>query len=138
MTRPGYTDWIPIGLTRHCRVDEDKVEITHPVIFGRGFLFDGARQVVTIRRCLFGLTLSEQEMPFSDVIMRCRKRRLQAREGIPPYVRSRPARTVYFIEIAIAHRKKIKLCDVENGGLAERILAPIEKLGVKCLPRPEL
>ena len=67
MTRAGYTDWIWVPYLRRCWVGPDKVEVTHPIIFGRGFLFDGLRRVVTIRRCLLGRTLSEEEIPFSEL-----------------------------------------------------------------------
>ena len=69
MARAGYTDWIWIPLFRRCWVGPVKVEVTHPIIFGRGFLFDGLRRVVTVRRCLLGRTLSEEEIPFSELTM---------------------------------------------------------------------
>ncbi len=73
MARAGYTDWIWIPFFRRCWIGPDKVEVTHPIIFGRGFLFDGLRRVVTIRRCLLGRTLSEEEIPFSELYMDTRR-----------------------------------------------------------------
>ncbi len=66
MARPGYTDWIWVPFLRRCLVGLDKVEIT-PIVVGQGFVFDGMRRVVTIRRCLLGRMLSEEEIPFSDI-----------------------------------------------------------------------
>ena len=73
MARAGYTDWIWIPFFRRCWIGPDKVEVTHPIIFGRGFLFDRAKQVVTIRRYLLGLPLSTKEIPFSELTMGKRK-----------------------------------------------------------------
>ena len=52
---------------RRCFVNEGRVEIKPPFWLGSGFAFDGGRQQVTIRRCVFGLSLSEQVIPFSDI-----------------------------------------------------------------------
>jgi hypothetical protein len=62
-------------------VGPDRIEVTHPLIFGRAFLFDGLRRVVTIRRCALGITLSKQEMPFSEFTLH--KRRVVTDRG--PY-----------------------------------------------------
>ena len=63
----GYTDWIWIPFFRRCLVGQGKVEVTPPIVFGRGFVFDGTRQVVSIRRRLLWMTLSEEEIPFSEL-----------------------------------------------------------------------
>jgi len=72
MGQAGYTDWIRVPFFRRCWVGPDKVEVTRPLIFGQGFLFDRLRRVVTIRRYLFGVTLSEEEIEFSDLTVRLR------------------------------------------------------------------
>ena len=76
-----YTDWIRVPFFRRCWVGPDRIEVTHPIIFGRGFLFDGLRRVVTIRRCLLGRTLSEEEIPFSEFTMKRNVRRVVSDAG---------------------------------------------------------
>ena len=66
MTRAGYTDWIWVPLLRRCWVGPYKVEVT-PIVAGKGFLFDGLLQVVTIRDVLLGRALYEELFPYSTV-----------------------------------------------------------------------
>ena len=106
-TTAGYTGWIWVPFFRLCRVGDDRVEITPPILFGRGFLFDRARQVVTIRRCLFGLPLSKEEFQFSGVSVGWDWKKLDAHS-----VRTEtgwvhdPGGFTHFIEIDFNHHKK--------------------------------
>ena len=59
-----YQIWIPY--LRFCRVSEDTVEITPPILFGRGFVFDRVRQKVLVSRRFLGIRGSNIEVPFSD------------------------------------------------------------------------
>ncbi len=128
MGQAGYTDWIWVPYFRRCRVGDDRVEITPPIIFGRGFLFDGARQVVTIRRCLFGLTLSKEEVPFSDVITK-----LDWHSGRGKAALSEGGK-LYYIVLALGHGEAFKtvkvLYELNSSERVTRILAAIRKLGV--------
>jgi len=60
-----YKIWIPFF--RFCRVSEDTVEITPPILFGCGFVFDWIRQKVFISRQFLGIRGSKIEIPFSDI-----------------------------------------------------------------------
>ena len=60
-----YKVWIPFF--RFCHVSEDKVLVTAPLVFGRGYLFDRSRRVVTIFRRIFGMSLTEMEVPFEMI-----------------------------------------------------------------------
>ncbi len=71
LPKAGYTDKIRVGPFRSCWIGEDKVEVTPGIgIVSEGFLFDRIRQVVTIRDGILGITLSEEEIPFSDIVVR--------------------------------------------------------------------
>ncbi len=59
--------WIPI--LRWCRISKDSVTLTAPVLFGRGFLFDGSTRVVTIHRRWLGITISEEKVPITQVVV---------------------------------------------------------------------
>ena len=137
MARAGYTDWIWIPFFRRCWAGPDKVEVTHPIIFGRGFLFNRTRQVVTIRRCLFGLTLSKKEIPFSDVTIRLSSRYQAPTSGGyygGGYSAGSRGGTVYFVEMHIARgKRRLKVFQEQGFGhtsRANRILAAIQKLGI--------
>ena len=135
-TTAGYSDWIWIPYFRRCWVSADRVELTHPIIFGRGFLFDRARQVVTIRRCLLGLPLSKQEIPLSDVTISLGSRYYKPTSGY--YTGSfwspgSPGGTQYFIKITTTDGREIKVFGREGFGKSKRlkrILAAIEQLGI--------
>ena len=60
-----YQIWIPNF--RFCRVSDDTVEITPPILFGRSFVFDRIRQKVLISRRFLGIHGSNIEIPFSDI-----------------------------------------------------------------------
>ncbi len=127
-TGAGDSDWIWVPAFRRCRISEDKVEITHPLIFGRGFLFDRARQVVTIRRCLLGFTLSEEEIPFSHLSLRFRSEASHGEYG--------ESYTSDFIDIeAPGHRFYVSF-SIWFGAFpsgekrAHRVLAAIQRLGL--------
>ena len=119
-TTAGYSDWIWIPYFRRCWVSEDRTELTHPIIFGRGFLFDRARQVVTIRQCLLGFTLSEEEIPFSHLSLRFRKKTSYGEYG-DPYT------SAAFIDIE-APGKRFFVAFVLSEGRAHRVLAAIQRL----------
>ena len=110
----------------------DRVELTHPLIFGRGFLFDRTRQLVKIRRCLLGLTVSEDEIPFSDVTVGLNSKHVKdtyvAFSEVPIWT---TGGTLYFIEMRIRHRAPLKvLCEFDENWRLRGILAAIEKLGI--------
>ncbi len=117
---------------RRCWISADRVELTHPLIFGRGYLFDRTRQVVKIRRCLLGLTVSADEIPFSDVTVGLSSKHVKdsyvAFSEVPIWT---TGGTDYFIEMRIRHRVPLKvLCEFGDNRLLKRILAAIEKLGI--------
>lgn len=56
-----------VSYLRSCTIAANRVDVTPPFLFGRGFVFDGSRRIVTIRRCLLTVGLSRHELPFSDV-----------------------------------------------------------------------
>lgn len=127
----GHFDWIWVPFVRRCWVGEDRVELTPPLIFGRSYLFDGTRQVVTIRRCLLGRTLSEEEISFSDVTIRPRKR--HNRETSPDGS-SRELTPIQFIDITVVHGKANTFGGfrgVRGEERPRRILEAIEKLGIQ-------
>ena len=58
---------INISLFRDCLVANHRVVIPPPILFGRGYVFDGNLKIVSIRvRCL-GMTISIVELPFQDI-----------------------------------------------------------------------
>jgi len=61
---------ISIPLFRLCRVREDRVLVSAPILFGGGYVFDRAQQAVTIRRQLVGIRISAVQIPFSDIAIR--------------------------------------------------------------------
>jgi hypothetical protein len=52
-----------------CYFGEGKVVITPPVFFGRGYVFDGKRQVIEICRRVLGIPVAESEVRFSDATL---------------------------------------------------------------------
>ena len=131
----GHSDWIRIPYFRRCWVGEDRVELTPPLIFGRSYLFDGTRQVVTIRRCLLGRTLSEEEISFSDVSVFLGHRYIEEKTH---YSESGPSTTpgglLYFIAMTMGRDKPwVKVFEENSLGdrsRADRILAAIQRLGL--------
>ncbi len=65
VTGETYSIWIP--LFRICRVSDDKVVITPPLLFGRGYVFDRTRGTVSISRRLFGIPISKTQAPFEQI-----------------------------------------------------------------------
>ena len=61
----GYSIWIPIF--RICRVSDDKVVITPPVLFGRGYVFERTQGTVSISRRLLGIPISKTLAPFEQI-----------------------------------------------------------------------
>ncbi len=132
MSRPqttGHSDWIRIPYFRRCWISADRVELTHPLIFGRGYLFDGTRRVVTIRRCLLGRTLSEEEISFSDVTVFMGQRYIADTYDEFGFV---PGGDIYFIAMTMGRDKpRVKVFEEESLGdrdLADRILAAIRRV----------
>jgi len=54
---------------RLCYFGEGKVVITPPVFFGRGYVFDGKRQVIEICRRVLGIPIAKSEVRFSDATL---------------------------------------------------------------------
>ena len=79
--------WIPY--LRWCHIDEDRVEITAPLLFGRGFVFDGSTQVVIIRRRLLGISLSEEKVPFIDVNLTAHAETIEETRGFGSFLGQR-------------------------------------------------
>ncbi len=145
--KAGYTDKIRVGPFRSCWIGEDKVEVTPGIgIVSQGFLFDRIRQVVTIRDGMLGITLSEEEIPFSDIVVR-----------VKSYNRDDEITQIgtgYFIEMRIARRRRghvqlrsqagvdvFEVCGgrpFDSEWSANHIVAAIQGLGVKTDSRPEL
>lgn len=119
-------------LFRRCWVSEDRVELTHPLIFGRSFLFDRVRRKVTIRRCLLGVTLSRSEIPFSDVTVRLRSHRVKDIHYGTDGSSTIPGGTLYIMEMAIGPGEALEvLCQFGSADLLTRIMAAIQRLGIK-------
>ncbi|MFQ6026928.1 MAG: hypothetical protein ACE5Q6_05360 [Dehalococcoidia bacterium] len=57
--------WIP--WFRLCWANQDKIVVTPPLLFGRGYVFDQRCEIVLICRRLLGFPLSNMEIPFSSV-----------------------------------------------------------------------
>lgn len=124
MARAGYTDWIWILFFRRCWIGPDKVEVTRPIIFGRGFLFNRTRQVVTVRRCLFGRTLSKEEIPFSGVSIIVTSK-YQPPTSISIDGGTFGGGTTYGIKMVIGQRRITILGESNTKGRIERVLAAI-------------
>jgi hypothetical protein len=101
-----FDDEIWITPVRRCWVHRDTVGISPPMLFGRGFLFDGTRQVVTVRRCLLRLPLSKQEIPFSDVTVRVGTGSYRFGYG------GEAGRTLYSVKMDITSGGEFQLCTV--------------------------
>ena len=48
-------------------MSDDKVVITPPVLFGRGYVFDRTRRTVSISRRLMGIPISKTQAPFFQI-----------------------------------------------------------------------
>lgn len=121
-------------LFRRCWVSADRVELTHPLIFGRSFLFDRVRRKVTICRCLLGVTLSRSEIPFSDVTVRLRSHRVKDIHygSVESGYSTIPGGTLYFMEMAIGPGDALEvLCEYGSADRLTPIMAAIQRLGIK-------
>ena len=59
--------WFWIPWFRLCWQNQDKIVLTPPLLFGRGYVFDQRREMVSICRRLLTIPLSKTEIPFSRV-----------------------------------------------------------------------
>ena len=109
-----YQIWIPYF--RFCRVSEDTVEITPPILFGCGFVFDRIRQKVLISRRFLGIRGSNIEIPFSDISCQ-----LQNRWDITGWTE----RNEYVIEISVTHGRRFKIADGLGQEQARRVFEAI-------------
>ena len=109
-----YQIWIPY--LRFCRVSEDMVEITPPILFGRGFDFDRIRQKVLISRRLLGIRGSNIEIPFSDISWQ-----LQKHWHITGVTDS----SDYDIEISVPHGRRFKIAEALGPERARRVFEAI-------------
>ena len=107
-TSAGYSDGLRIPIFRRCWLGEDRIEVTPPLLFGSGFIFDRSRRVVTIRLCLFGRTLHKEELPFSDITIKLSSRERQATSPLPARYKE------FFIEMIVADGTRLKVCDGEH------------------------
>jgi hypothetical protein len=57
--------WIPFF--RFCHVSEDKVVVTPPIVFGRGYVFDWQRRTVSVSRHFLGIPVSKIDIPLRKV-----------------------------------------------------------------------
>ncbi len=130
-SKTGYSESIWVPFFRRCRVSENQVEITPPVIFGRGYVFDRARQMVTVRRCLLRRTLSEEEIPFSEVSVRLSTRSVEVNVGWQE--RHIVWKTRYFIEMTVPHGalSVFQNWKLDEPGRVDFILAAIQRLGIR-------
>ena len=54
---------------RLCYFGASKVVITPPLVFGRGYVFDGQRQSIEICRRVLGVPIAKSEVRFSDATL---------------------------------------------------------------------
>ena len=62
----GLSMWLP--WLRWCRISENKVSVSPPVLFGRSYVFNRSRQIVTITRRVFGIPVSKLDVQFGDIV----------------------------------------------------------------------
>ena len=136
MARAGYTDWIWIPALRVCRVSEDRVEITPPLIFGRSFAFDWSPGVVKIRRCLLGVTISTEEFPLEGVKVSLRRTPATGSGCFWPTIRS-PSPEVgegaagistFIIDVVAGRRRFIIGGFGDRKRRVDRVLAAIQRV----------
>ncbi len=101
---PEHSNEMRIPHFRRLLIADDRVEVTPPLMFGSGFVFDRARRLVTIRFCLFRLALHREEVRFSDVRVRL------SHEGRVAQYQPHPFKH-FFIELKFADGTRLKLCD---------------------------
>ena len=130
-----YSIWIPIF--RICRVSDDKVVITPPVLFGRGYVFDRTRGTVSISRRLLGFPISKTQAPFEQITSLSVKGHYE--EGSSgyltgsTYVPGTPGGTFFELTMKVGGKEfKIEkptiLANWERRGRAERIKAAIRRV----------
>ena len=61
--------WLLLANLRLCHVGASKVVVMPPIFFGRGYVFDGERQIISICRRLFGVPISRSEVRFADATL---------------------------------------------------------------------
>ena len=66
-SKPSPIIWIP--LFHFCLLSQNKVVVTPPILFGRGYVFDGRRGIVSWCRRFIGILISETEVPFSNIVV---------------------------------------------------------------------
>ena len=62
-----------IQFFRLCMVTEQKVVVTPPILFGRGYVFDRPRRTVRVSRCVLGLPISRMHIPYGSFRLRVRE-----------------------------------------------------------------
>ena len=123
-TMGSYQIWIPFF--RFCRVSEDKIEITPSIFFGCSFVFDSIRQAVFISRQILRVSISNIEVPFSDISCH-----LQSRDFSDSWVGGlgggsySPGGTTYTIEVTARHGRRFKIAEISDGHNARRIFEAI-------------
>jgi len=131
--------WIP--MFRYCRVTGDKVIVTAPILFGRGYIFDKNKQLVTIRRRLVGITISKIEVPFSRInalaVTRVWKEGSPATYSYGMHYAGTPGGYFFELVMTVAGNGEFKIekpdmfADWERRGRAERVEEAIRRLTEK-------
>jgi len=61
--------WSLFPHLRLCHFGASKVVITTPIVFGRGYVFDGKRQLIEICRRVLGIPIAKSEVRFSNATL---------------------------------------------------------------------
>lgn len=120
---PRHPTWI--RFFRICRISEEKVTVTPPILFGMGYVFDIRRRLVSIRRWfLIVIPVAKREIPFSDIIVH--RYDWSQRSG-PQEVTVRAS-----FEITTASGGRFRIGETMSAGeSAQKILDAIERMGIK-------
>lgn len=126
--------WSLFPNLRLCYIGATKIVVTPPIVFGRGYVFDGKRQVVEICRRILGIPIARSEVAFSDATsilesVHASDRFLKTARADEP-----PSDSVMSAIVGLFHDSKCRFYTVfdyrTSEAAATRIAAEIERLGI--------
>ncbi len=121
---------------RLCIETEQKVVVTPPILFGRGYVFDRPRRIVKVSRCIMGIPMSRIRIPFGSFRLRVRENERTVYKGGGsayggPYApESKSVKRVYTVAMRIPGQlQELDVAHFDFDKLrAERLLSAIRRV----------
>lgn len=114
-----------VCMYRICRISKDKVVVTPPPFFGRGYIFDRIRRLVSVRTRFLGfIPVSKVEIPFSDIVV-------HKYDWLAPYGESGYTAKAC-LKMTTASGEQFHICEPLNADRpAQKILDALEDMGIR-------